>query len=35
MNKDIIAGNWQQLKGKAQAKMGEVIDEEIKKIMGG
>ena len=27
MNKDIIAGNWKQLKGKAQAKWGELTDD--------
>ncbi len=27
MNKDIIAGNWKQLKGKAQAKWGDLTDD--------
>lgn len=27
MNKDIIAGNWKQLKGQAQAKWGELTDD--------
>ncbi len=27
MNKDIIAGNWKQLKGKAQAKWGNLTDD--------
>lgn len=27
MNKDIIAGKWKQLKGKAQAKWGELTDD--------
>ena len=27
MNKDIIAGNWKQLKGKAQAKWGQLTDD--------
>ena len=27
MNKDIIAGHWKQLKGKAQAKWGELTDD--------
>ena len=27
MNQDIIAGNWKQLKGKAQAKWGELTDD--------
>ena len=27
MNKDIIAGNWEQLKGKAKAKWGDLTDD--------
>ena len=27
MNKDVIAGNWKQLKGQAQAKWGELTDD--------
>ena len=27
MNKDIIAGKWQQLKGKAQARWGDLTDD--------
>jgi len=27
MNKDIIAGKWSQLKGKAQAKWGDLTDD--------
>jgi len=27
MNKDIIAGNWKQVKGKAQAKWGDLTDD--------
>lgn len=27
MNKDIVAGNWKQLKGKAQAKWGDLTDD--------
>jgi uncharacterized protein YjbJ (UPF0337 family) len=27
MNKDIIAGNWKQIKGKAQAKWGDLTDD--------
>ncbi|PJK11377.1 hypothetical protein CO608_02710 [Lysobacteraceae bacterium NML08-0793] len=27
MNKDIIAGKWKQLKGKAQAKWGDLTDD--------
>ena len=29
MNKDIIAGNWKQLKGKAQAKWGDLTDDDL------
>ncbi|KAB8318432.1 CsbD family protein [Tolypothrix campylonemoides VB511288] len=27
MNRDIIAGNWKQLKGKAQARWGDLTDD--------
>jgi len=27
MNKDIIAGNWEQIKGKAKAKWGDLTDD--------
>ena len=27
MNKDVIADNWKQLKGKAQAKWGDLTDD--------
>ncbi len=27
MNKDIIAGNWKQLKGRAQAQWGDLTDD--------
>ena len=27
MNKDVIAGNWKQLKGKAQARWGDLTDD--------
>ena len=27
MNKDVIAGNWKQLKGQAQARWGELTDD--------
>ncbi len=30
MNKDIIAGNWKQLKGKIQAKWGDLTDDDFK-----
>jgi len=29
MNKDIIAGKWNQLKGKAQAKWGDLTDDDF------
>ncbi|RXR06633.1 CsbD family protein [Pseudoxanthomonas composti] len=29
MNKDIIAGNWKQLKGKMQAKWGDLTDDDF------
>ncbi|KRG69563.1 CsbD family protein [Pseudoxanthomonas dokdonensis] len=29
MNKDIIAGNWKQLKGKIQAEWGELTDDDF------
>lgn len=30
MNQDIIAGNWKQLKGKMQAKWGDLTDDDFK-----
>ena len=30
MNEDIIAGNWKQLKGKIQAKWGDLTDDDFK-----
>jgi len=30
MNKDIISGKWTQLKGKAQAKWGDLTDDDFK-----
>ena len=30
MNKDTIAGNWKQLKGKIQAKWGDLTDDDFK-----
>ncbi len=30
MNKDIISGKWTQLKGKVQAKWGEITDDDMK-----
>lgn len=29
MNKDVIAGKWNQLKGKAQAKWGDLTDDDF------
>jgi uncharacterized protein YjbJ (UPF0337 family) len=29
MNEDIIAGNWKQLKGKIQAKWGDLTDDDF------
>jgi uncharacterized protein YjbJ (UPF0337 family) len=29
MNWDQIAGNWKQIKGKAQAKWGDITDDEL------
>ena len=29
MNNDIIAGKWQQVKGKAQAKWGDLTDDDF------
>lgn len=34
MNKDIIAGNWKQLKGKAQAQWGKLTDDDLDVIKG-
>ena len=30
MNKEIISGKWSQLKGKAQAKWGDLTDDDFK-----
>lgn len=30
MNKDIISGKWTQLKGKVQAKWGDITDDDMK-----
>ena len=30
MNQDIIAGNWKQLKGRIQAKWGDLTDDDFK-----
>ena len=34
MNKDIIEGNWKQLKGKVQQKWGELTDDDFDVIAG-
>ena len=34
MNKDIIAGKWTQLKGKAQAKWGDLTDDDFDVVEG-
>lgn len=34
MNKDIVKGNWKQLKGEVQKKWGELTDEDLSKIEG-
>ena len=34
MNKDTIAGNWKQLKGKIQAKWGDLTDDDFNVVDG-
>lgn len=34
MNKDIIQGNWKQLKGKVQQQWGKLTDDDFDKIDG-
>lgn len=34
MNKDILEGKWQQLKGRAQEKWGEITNDELDQING-
>jgi uncharacterized protein YjbJ (UPF0337 family) len=34
MNRDIIEGNWKQVKGKIKAKWGKLTDSEIEQIEG-
>ncbi len=34
MNDDILKGKWKQLKGKVQAKWGEITDDEMDQIDG-
>jgi uncharacterized protein YjbJ (UPF0337 family) len=33
-NKDVIAGNWKQLKGKAKQQWGKLTDDELDQIEG-
>lgn len=34
MNKDILQGNWKQLKGKIQQQWGEITNDELDRIQG-
>jgi len=34
MNKDILEGNWKQLKGKVKETLGELTDDELDQIDG-
>ncbi|MBU6234730.1 MAG: CsbD family protein [Alphaproteobacteria bacterium] len=34
MNQDIIRGSWKELKGKVQARWGELTDDQLDKIQG-
>ena len=34
MNKDILSGNWKQIKGKVRSKWGKLTDDEIDVIGG-
>ena len=34
MNQDIIAGNWKQLKGRIQAKWGDLTDDDFQVAQG-
>lgn len=34
MNRDIIEGNWRQMKGKVKAKWGKLTDDELDQIEG-
>ncbi|MGH7584735.1 MAG: CsbD family protein, partial [Gemmatimonadales bacterium] len=34
MNRDILKGNWNQLKGKVRERWGELTDDEIDQIEG-
>lgn len=34
MNKDIIKGNWREIKGKVQQKWGQLTNDEVDKMQG-
>ena len=34
MNRDVIKGNWKQLKGMAQKRWGELTDDELDQVEG-
>lgn len=34
MNRDIIEGNWRQMKGKVKARWGKITDDELDQIEG-
>lgn len=34
MNKDIIQGNWQQLKGKVRQQWGDLTDDDVQRMKG-
>ena len=34
MNRDIIEGNWKQIKGRIKAKWGQLTDDELNQIEG-
>lgn len=34
MNKDILEGKWEQLKGKVKAKWGDLTDDDIAEVKG-
>jgi len=34
MNKDIIKGNWKQLRGQAQQKWGKLTDDDLDRVEG-
>jgi uncharacterized protein YjbJ (UPF0337 family) len=34
MNRDILAGNWKQLKGKAKERWGKLTDDDLDRVEG-